>query len=275
MKHQHQYDAQGKQVCCTEEEKIYTNAGAEKLVEKKKVHDHSNDHTHNDHDHDDHDGHNHSNMEGSRWKMFLPSIISLSLLLIALYFDHVLKPSWFTEWIRISWYIIAYLPVGLPVLKEAFGSILQGAFFSEFFLMGVATVGAFAIGEYPEGVAVMLFYSVGEVFQTLAVSRAQADIKSLLDQRPDEVTILRNNKAEIVKAETVSIGEIIQLKSGEKLGLDGELLSDKASFNTAALTGESKPDTKIKGETVLAGMSNVNTVAEVRVTTAFTDSKLS
>ena len=275
MKHQHQYDAQGKQVCCTEEEKIYTNAGAEKLMEEKKVHDHSSDHTHDDHDHDDHDGHNHSNIEGSRWKMFLPSIISLSLLLIALYFDHVLKPSWFTEWIRISWYIFAYLPVGLPVLKEAYGSILQGAFFSEFFLMGVATVGAFAIGEYPEGVAVMLFYSVGEVFQTLAVSRAQADIKSLLDQRPDEVTILRNNKAEIVKAETVSIGEIIQLKSGEKLGLDGELLSDKASFNTAALTGESKPDTKIKGETVLAGMINLNTVAEVKVTTAFTDSKLS
>ena len=120
--------------------------------------------------------------------------------------------------------------------------------------MSIATIGAFAIGEFPEGVAVMLFYSIGEVFQTLAVKRAKANIKSLLDQRPDEVTILENNQARKIKAETAKIGDIIQLKSGEKLGLDGELLSDSASFNTAALTGESKPDTKTKGESVLAGM---------------------
>ena len=252
-----QYNA----TCCSEEEKI-----------DRKI---SSDNSAINLEHGDHDGHDHSNMEGGLFKIFLPSIISLLLLLVALYFDHFLKPDWFTDWIRIGWYVIAYLPVGLPVLKEAIGSILQGAFFSEFFLMGIATVGAFAIGEYPEGVAVMLFYSVGEVFQTLAVSRAQADIKSLLDQRPDEVTVLRGNKPEIIKAETVTIGEIIQLKSGEKLGLDGELISDKASFNTAALTGESKPDTKIKGDVVLAGMINLNTVAQVKVTTPFTDSKLS
>jgi len=123
--------------------------------------------------------------------------------------------------------------------------------------------------------SVMLFYTVGEVFQTLAVKRAKTNIKSLLDQRPDEVTILQDNQPKVVKAETVAIGEIIQLKSGEKLGLDGELLSEKASFNTSALTGESKPDTKSKGETVLAGMINLNTVSQVRVTTAYTDSKLS
>ncbi|WP_226064047.1 heavy metal translocating P-type ATPase [Kaistella polysaccharea] len=272
MKHQHTYDAQGKQICCTEEEKIYQKAGAEELLKEKAPHDHDE---HRVEEHGDHDGHNHGTFEGSPWKMFLPSIISLLLLLIALYFDHFLKPDWFTGWVRIAWYVVAYLPVGLPVLKEAWGSILQGAFFSEFFLMGLATVGAFAIGEYPEGVAVMLFYSVGEVFQTLAVSRAQANIKSLLDQRPDEVTVLRGNKPEIIKAEKVQIDQIIQLKPGEKLGLDGKLLSDKASFNTAALTGESKPDTKLKGETVLAGMINLNTVAQVQVTTAYTDSKLS
>ena len=247
--------------CCSEEENIDRKSNSGKSPKS--------------HDHGDHDGHDHNNMEGSLLQLFFPSIISLLLLLVALYFDHYLKPNWFTGWIRIAWYVIAYMPVGLPVLKEAYQSILKGAFFSEFFLMGIATVGAFAIGEYPEGVAVMLFYSVGEVFQTLAVSRAQADIKSLLDQRPDEVTVLRNNIYETVKAETVEIGEIIQLKSGEKLGLDGELLSDKASFNTAALTGESKPDTKIKGNIVLAGMINLNTIADVKVTTAFTDSKLS
>ncbi len=272
MKHQHTYDAQGKQICCTEEEKIYKKAGATEILKPELAHDHSD---HDGHDHDDEDGHDHSQIDSSPWKMFLPSIISFILLLIALYFDHLLKPDWFTDWIRIGWYVIAYLPVGLPVLKEALGSILKGAFFSEFFLMGIATVGAFAIGEYPEGVAVMLFYSVGEVFQTLAVSRAQANIKSLLDQLPDEVTVLRDNKPETIKAETVSIGEIIQLKAGEKLGLDGELISDKASFNTAALTGESKPDTKTKGEPVLAGMINLNTVVQVKVTTAYSDSKLS
>src|SRR5690606_38634329 len=159
--------------------------------------------------------------------------------------------------------------------KEAVESIRKGEIFSEFFLMGIATIGAFTIGEYPEGVAVMLFYSVGEVFQTLAVKRAKANIKSLLDQRPDEVTVLRNDQPQTVKAESVTIGEIIQLKPGEKLGLDGELLSESASFNTAALTGESKPDTKTIGETVLAGMINLNTVARVKVTTAYSDSKLS
>ena len=265
MKHQHTYDAQGKQICCTEEEKIYRKAGAEETLKQD----------HDGHDHVDGDGHDHSQIESNLWKMFLPSIISFVLLLIALYFDHFLQPDWFTGWFRISWYVIAYLPVGLPVLKEALVSISNGGFFSEFFLMSIATIGAFAIGEYPEGVAVMLFYSVGEVFQTLAVSRAQANIKSLLDQRPDEVTVLRGNKPKTIKAETVTIGEIIQLKPGEKLGLDGELISDKASFNTSALTGESKPDTKIKGETVLAGMINLTTVAQVKVTTAYTDSKLS
>jgi Cd2+/Zn2+-exporting ATPase len=205
----------------------------------------------------------------------LPSIISLVLLLIAIYLDNYLKPDWFTDWVRIIWYVVAYVPVGVPVLKEAFESIAKGEIFSEFLLMGIATIGAFAIGEYPEAVAVMLFYAVGEVFQTLAVKRAKANIKSLLDQRPDEVTVLRNNQPQTVKAESVNIGEIIQLKSGEKLGLDGVLLSETASFNTAALTGESKPDTKAKGETVLAGMINLNTVAQVKVTTAYTDSKLS
>ncbi|HRH76572.1 MAG TPA: heavy metal translocating P-type ATPase, partial [Cellvibrionaceae bacterium] len=109
----------------------------------------------------------------------------------------------------------------------------------------------------------------------LAVKRAKLNIKILLDQRPDEVTVLENNQAVTRKAETVTIDDVIQLKAGEKLGLDGELLSDTASFNTAALTGESKPDTKSKGETVLAGMINLNSVSQVKVTTAYTDSKLS
>lgn len=273
MEHKHQYDAQGRQLCCTpQEEKIYTDANAKKLLEQKHPK------TAHNHDHsDDDDGHDHSHSGGndSIFKMFLPAIISLVLLLAGIAMDNWFLQTWFTDWVRVVWYVVAYIPVGLPVLKEAVESIGKGEIFSEFFLMGIATIGAFTIGEYPEAVAVMLFYAVGEVFQTLAVSRAKANIKSLLDQRPDEVTVLRNNEPQTVKAETVDIGEIIQLKPGEKLGLDGELLSETSSFNTAALTGESKPDTKNKGETVLAGMINLNTVSQVKVTTAYTDSKLS
>ena len=263
MAHQHKYDKNGKQLCCTQQEKIYNNAGA------------NNQDDGHDHNHNEGDGHDHDIISLSTLQMFLPSNISLCLLLLAIVFDNYIKPDWFTGWVRIIWYVVAYAPVGFPVIKEAVFAIGKGELFSEFLLMSIATIGAFAIGEYPEGVAVMLFYAVGEVFQTLAVKRAKANIKTLLDQRPDEVTIIQNNEAKTVKAEGVNIGDIIQLKSGEKLGLDGELISETASFNTAALTGESKPDTKAKGETVLAGMINLNTVAQVKVTTAYTDSKLS
>jgi len=271
MEHKHTYDAKGKQLCCSQQEKIYTNAGASSLLEdgnsKKDGHNHS--------EHSDEDGHDHSKSNDSVVKMFLPAMLSLCLLLIAIAFDNYFPQSWFTGWVRIIWYAVAYIPVGFPVVKEAFTSIGKGEIFSEFLLMSIATIGAFAIGEYPEGVAVMLFYAVGEVFQTLAVKRAKANIKTLLDQRPDEVTILENNQAITVRAENVQIGNIIQLKAGEKLGLDGELISETASFNTATLTGESRPDTKVKGETVLAGMINLNSVAQIKVTTAYTDSKLS
>jgi Cd2+/Zn2+-exporting ATPase len=267
--HKHTYDAQGRMTCCTLEDKIYIKAGAKDLIYTKQEKEN------HQHEHSDDDGHEHSSGNESTIKIFLPAIISLVVLLSGIALDNFLKPEWFTDWVRIVWYVVAYIPVGVPVIKEAFESIAKGEIFSEFLLMTIATVGAFAIGEFPEGVAVMLFYAVGEVFQTLAVKRAKANIKTLLDQRPDEVTVLRNNQPQTVKAESVNIGDIIQLKSGEKLGLDGVLLSETASFNTAALTGESKPDTKAKGETVLAGMINLNTVAQVQVTTAYTDSKLS
>ncbi|MCJ8152506.1 cadmium-translocating P-type ATPase [Chryseobacterium sp. SSA4.19] len=230
-------------------------------------------HNHEGHDHD-HE-HSHDTEGQSIFQMFLPAIISFTLLLAGIVLDHYIKNDWFTGWVRLVWYLIAYLPVGLPVLKEAYESIVHGDVFSEFFLMGIATVGAFSIGEYPEGVAVMLFYSIGEVFQAMALTRAQSNIKSLLDQRPDEVTLIKGGKPQTVKAEQVGIGEVIQLKSGEKLALDGELISETASFNTAALTGESKPDTKTKGQSVLAGMINLNTVSQVKVTAEYKDSKLS
>lgn len=260
MEHQHKYDNQGKQLCCNQVEKIYDNAGAKSLLH------HSHDEHGHNHDHDDHT---------SNIRLFLPTVLSLLLLLCAICFDHFLQASWFVGYIRIVWFLIAYLLVGFSVLKEAFESIVKGDIFSEFLLMGIATIGAFAIGEFEEGVTVMLFYSIGEIFQTIAVKRAKLNIKTLIDQRPDTANILVNNQIQMLKAEDINIGDIVQLKPGEKLALDGELLSDNASFNTAALTGESKPDTKVKGDVVLAGMINLHTLAQVKVTTSYTDSKLS
>ncbi|CAD0223005.1 cadmium-translocating P-type ATPase [Chryseobacterium sp. D764] len=234
-------------------------------------------HNHSEGDGHDHDGHDHSHDSADQtvFQMFLPAIISFAILLLGIAFDNYIKPLWFTGWVRLVWFLAAYIPVGFPVLKDAYKSIIKGDVFSEFFLMSIATIGAFVIGEYPEGVAVMLFYAVGEVFQSMAVTRAKGNIKALLDQRPDEVTVMENNQPKTMKAKEAKIGDIIQLKPGEKLALDGELLSDSASFNTAALTGESKPDTKNKGEVVLAGMINMNSIALVKVNTAYEDSKLS
>jgi len=220
-------------------------------------------------------GHHHSGNGKTLLEEFFSSILSFILLIAAIALDNLGNQRWFDGWIRFVWYAAAYAPVGLPVLKEALVSIVKWNIFSEFLLMSIAAVGAFFIGQYPEGVAVMLFYSVGETFQMLAVKRAKANIKTLIDQRPDEVTVVENDNAKTVKAESVEIGSVLRLKPGDKLGLDGELLSDRASFNTAALTGESKPDTKLKGEAVLAGMINLNTVSLVKVTTSYTDSKLS
>ncbi len=214
---------------------------------------------------------------GSLARLFLPATISLVLLLVGLAADQgwLHWPSVFDGQIRLYWYASAYIPVGFPVIREMLQAFAKKQFFSEFTLMTLATVGAFSIGEYPEGVAVMLFYTVGENFQSLAVKRAKGNIKALLDQRPDEVTVIDHHTTRTIKAETAVIGQVVQLKPGEKLALDGVLLSERAAFNTAALTGESKPNTKNQGDTVLAGMINLHTVALVEVTAAYTDSKLS
>lgn len=266
MAHQHKQEVNDNESCCSSEEKVGNKTSNDDGCCSL---DESENHSDDDHDHD------HSNGSDSVFKMFLPSIISLLLLLTAIAFDNYFPQTWFVGWLRIAWFCVAYIPVGLPVLKEAFESILKGDVFSEFFLMCIATLGAFGIGQYAEGVAVMLFYSIGELFQMLAVKRAKSSIKALLDQRPDSANVIEGLETISKKASDITIGEIIQLKQGEKLALDGKLLSDSATFNTAALTGESKPNTKSKGEMVLAGMINLNAVALVEVTAIFTDSKLS
>lgn len=140
--------------------------------------------------------------------------------------------------------------------------------------MIVVTLGAFLIGEYPEAVAVMLFYTIGELFQNSAVLKATKNIKALLDVRPDSATVIRNGITSVVAPKTVSIDERIQVKAGEKVPLDGTLLSLKGSFNTSALTGESVPRTIHMGEQVLAGMVNTNSVVDIRVNRKYEDSSL-
>ncbi|GAB3246875.1 heavy metal translocating P-type ATPase [Larkinella harenae] len=216
-------------------------------------------------------GQAHSAWEGV--KEYVPAISSLVLLLGGILLDNY--ADWFRDPWRFFWYLAAYWPVGWPVLRRAVRQMVKGDIFTEFFLMGVATIGAFAIREYPEGVAVMLFYTVGELFQDAAVLRARRSIKALLDVRPDTVTVLRDGKTVPTQAAQVKIGEVIQIKPGEKVGLDGKMRSETGSFDTAALTGESVPRTINKGEDVLAGMINRQTLAEMEVTTLYQDSKLS
>lgn len=223
-----------------------------------------------EHSHDD--GHNHGD-QSNNFKAYIPAIISFTMLIVGIALDYF-DVSFFKDWVRIVWYTIAYVPVGFPVVKEGWENIKKGDVFTEFFLMSIATIGAFVIGEYPEGVAVMLFYAVGELFQNAAVNRAKGNIKALLDVRPKEANVFRNGDYKNVSPESVEIGEKIQIRVGEKIPLDGILLSEKAALNTAALTGESKPDTVNKDAKVFAGSINLESVIEVEVTNKFEDSSI-
>lgn len=231
-------------------------------------------HEHSTEEHSDDDGHNHGDGEPSGWLSHWPLLTSLLIIVVMMVLEYGFSIT-FNKYIQLTIFIPAYLLAGYNVLDLAFRKALRLDFFNEFFLMSVATIGAFAIGSYSEGVAVMVFYSIGEWFQDAAVNNAKRSIKALLDIRPDAVDVIRDGKVQTVNPGDVAIDEVIQIKPGEKVALDGELLSDKATFNTAALTGESKPDNKVKGEQVLAGMINLNQLTEVKVKAAFKDSKLS
>lgn len=217
--------------------------------------------------------------EKKKKNKYLPVIISLAMLAGGMIINHF---GWFTlPGSALAWYAVAYLMVGLPVLREAMEQLRHGEFFNEFMLMGIATIGAFCIGEYPEGVAVMLFYSIGEAFQERAVGNAQRNIKALLDVRPETATVIRGGQggpgtthAETVHPESVNVGEIIEIKAGERVPLDGTLQSGQASFNTAALTGESRPRTIREGEPVLAGMIATDRVIRLVVSKPYNESAL-
>ena len=204
------------------------------------------------------------------WKVGLSFILLITGIIM-----NALELPFFREgYFSLIWYVVAYLPVGLPVMKEAWESMKDKDYFSEFTLMFVATLGAFYIGEYPEGVAVMLFYSVGELFQEKAVDKAKRNIGALLDVRPEEAAVVRDGRVIIENPQNVKVGETIEIKTGGRVPLDGMMLNEVAAFNTAALTGESVPRSIRMGEEVLAGMIVTDKVIRIKVIRPFDKSAL-
>ena len=196
-------------------------------------------------------------------------IIALILFLLAM------TINFNNEMITKVIFIIAYLIVGLEILKKALRNITRGKVFDENFLMSVATIGAFAIGEFPEAVAVMLFYQVGELFQSYAVDKSRKSISSLMDIRPDFANVEREEKIEKVDPDEVKIGEIIVVKPGEKVPLDGIVVEGKTSLDTKALTGESLPREIAENDEILSGSINLNGVIKIKVTKEYGESTVS
>ena len=196
-------------------------------------------------------------------------IIALILFVIALVVNFE------NEWINNAIYIISYIIVGLEIVKKAIRNITRGKVFDENFLMTVATIGAFGIGEFPEAVAVMLFYQVGELFQNYAVDKSRKSIASLMDIRPDYANIYRNGIVEKVNPDEVKAGDTIVVKPGEKIPLDGVIFEGQTTLDTKALTGESMPREVTEGDEVLSGCINLNGVIKIEVTKEFGESTVS
>ena len=196
-------------------------------------------------------------------------VVALILFLLAMFIKFQ------NEWINNCIFILSYIIVGFEILRKAVRNIFRGKVFDENFLMSVATLGAFAIGEFPEAVAVMLFYQVGELFQDYAVDKSRKSIASLMDIRPDYANVIRNGKEEKVNPDDVKIGDTIVIKPGEKVPLDGVVIDGKTTLDTKALTGESVPRDAGKGDTVLSGCINLSGTIKMEVTKEFGETTVS
>jgi Cd2+/Zn2+-exporting ATPase len=249
-------------------------------------HQHAHDHEHDDHaakhrhdaghSHDESDvddGHNHGSGEFNLKQELPPVLIAIALFAIAILFKEPLHntPYHIAEFAVI---IPAYLLSGWTVLTTAGRNILRGQIFDENFLMTIATLGALAIHQLPEAVAVMLFFRVGELFQEYSVGRSRRSIKALLEVRPDTANLKLNDTVKQVSPETVNVGDVILVKPGEKIPLDGEILEGDSQVDTSALTGESVPRTVNPGDPILAGMINKSGVLTIRVTKLFGESSI-
>ena len=199
----------------------------------------------------------------------------IKIIISAILFVLALVIPFSNEWINNGLFIISYLVVGCEILKKAVRNIFRGKVFDENFLMAVATIGAFAIGEFPEAVAVMLFYQVGELFQSYAVDKSRKSIASLMDIRPDYANIEKDGKIEKVDPDEVKIGDIIIVKTGEKIPLDGVVVEGRSSLDTMALTGESVPRVVKTEDEVLSGSINKDGLLKIRVTKEFGESTVS
>lgn len=205
--------------------------------------------------------HEHTEEQMPWWNVILSGgMLVIGLLFPYLGLDFVEKPQFL-----LAWYLLAFAFVGLPVMKEAWETALKGDVFSEFMLMTIACIGAFAIGEYPEGVAVMLLYCIGEALQDRAVDRARDNIQELIAFRPTVAKVVVQGKIIEKSPDEVQVGDILEVKAGDRVPLDGKLVSASAAFNTAALTGESLPRTFETGGEVLAGMIAVDAVSHLEV----------
>ena len=214
--------------------------------------------------------------ERAGWRDYAAPIFSFLLLAAGMIMNH-LGVAFFTAngWVQPVWYLVAFLPVALPALGEALEAFKKRDIFNEFTLMLIACIGAFCIGEYPEGVGVMLFYSVGEMLQERAVRRATGDISALVDRREKHVTVIRDGQRVKMEPNDVRPGDVIEVKPGESVPLDGLMESETAVFDTSALTGESMPRTIERGGEVLSGMISSDSAVRLRVTREYDDSTLS
>ncbi len=181
----------------------------------------------------------------------------------------------FSLWLEFSIYFLSFILIGGEVLLKSAKNIIKGQLFDENFLMSVATIGAFIIGEFPEGVAVMLFYQIGELFQSIAVNRSRKSIKELMNIRPDYANLKTNNDTTKVSPEEVNVGDLIVVKPGEKIPLDGKILEGESLVDTSALTGEAMPRHVEKGDEVLSGFVNKNGLLTIEVLKEFEESTVS
>lgn len=220
--------------------------------------------------------HNHKEIESFSLKTLTPLLVSAFLLILGLLLSYTSLGKNVPYPIFPILYVLAYAPVAYPVLKQAIdAALINKDFFNEFSLMSIATIGAFIIGEYPEAVAVMLLYSIGEFFQSMAVNKATKNIESLVNVQVNEARVLTKNGVVIKPVEAVSVGDVLQIRVGDRVPVDGVLLSENASFNTVALTGESIPQVLFVGEKVSSGIINLNAVIEIRAAKTYQDSTLS
>ena len=199
----------------------------------------------------------------------------IKIIIAVILFSIALAVKFNNEIINKVIYIISYIIVGFEIIKRAITNIFKGKIFDENFLMSVATIGAFAIGEFPEAVAVMLFYQIGELFQDYAVDKSRKSIVKLMDIRPDFANVLRNNEINKVNPEEVKIGETIIVKPGEKVPLDGYIVEGNTSIDTKALTGEAIPQELQEGEEILSGSINISGVIKIKVTKEYGESTVS